>query len=59
MARMISREGHTSAGAKARICATYSRDMRLLSPMDRMFSRIMLHRESMLEALLDSSPDEN
>ena len=38
---------------------TYSSDIRLLSPMDRILFRIIPHRELMLPARLDSSPEEN
>ena len=59
VARMMSRDGHTSAGAKWKIWPTYSSDMSPLKPTDRLLFSIMLHRALTLLALVSSSPEEN
>ena len=58
VASTISSDGTTRAGAKEKIWATYSRDIRLLRPVDRNMCSIMLHRELTLVARLASSPEE-
>ena len=58
VARMIRMEGHTSAGANRKISEIYSSDIRLPTPTDSVFVRIMLQRDFTELARLDSSPEE-
>ena len=52
VASVIRIEGHTSAGAKRKICVIYNRDMRLERPTDRILLRIISHSEFTLEKRL-------
>ena len=56
---MISMDGHTSDGAKEKICEIYKSDIRLDKPTEKILLRIILHSELTDEARLASSPEEN